>query len=262
MVLKELIIMSKEVVQFFPAKNDRASTDSRISSNARPRKSKTKLGIENEIERDIEMLFQQKVQIFGAVDFYKLSILTGIVKICLKTLVECIRLQTFSKNGFQQIQVDAYFVRITFKDYIDDEGLLEHLLDVIINSAAERCLEPASLTQVVIETICGQYISNPPDPTAQPLSPRGTLLSPREPVSPLTSPRGPPPALLNSPRPGVLTSPRAVSLSPRSQSGLSPRSPPISPTPELRKAVQNPTNRVKPPQVPVLVLKQNFPASK
>ena len=42
---------------------------------------------------------------FGPVEFSRTSILTGIVKITLKTLLECVRLKTFGKFGLQQLQV-------------------------------------------------------------------------------------------------------------------------------------------------------------
>jgi hypothetical protein len=50
-------------------------------------------------------MFNEKIEIFSPVDFSRISILTGIVKIALKTLLECVRLRTFSRFGFQQMQV-------------------------------------------------------------------------------------------------------------------------------------------------------------
>ena len=54
---------------------------------------------------DIERIFAKKVVIFGNVDFSRDSIVTGVFKISLKTCFECIRLCTFGKNGYQQLQV-------------------------------------------------------------------------------------------------------------------------------------------------------------
>lgn len=42
----------------------------------------------------------------------KLSILTSIVHITLKSLYETVRLHTFTLYGYQQIQTDAYFLFI------------------------------------------------------------------------------------------------------------------------------------------------------
>ena len=38
--------------------------------------------------------------------FFKVSVLTAIIKLGLKTLLECVRLQTFGRYGLQQMQVD------------------------------------------------------------------------------------------------------------------------------------------------------------
>jgi hypothetical protein len=61
-------------------------------------------------ELNIGNLFEKKVQIFGAVAGDRDSIMLGILKICLKSLQECVRLRTFSRNGYQQIQLDLYFL--------------------------------------------------------------------------------------------------------------------------------------------------------
>jgi hypothetical protein len=57
------------------------------------------------VQMDIERIFAKKVQIFGDVEFTRDSIVTGIFKISFKTFFECIRLSTFGRNGYQQIQV-------------------------------------------------------------------------------------------------------------------------------------------------------------
>ena len=54
---------------------------------------------------NIQKLFSERVDIFGPVEFSRTSVITGIVKIALKTLMECVRLKTFGKYGFQQLQV-------------------------------------------------------------------------------------------------------------------------------------------------------------
>ena len=57
------------------------------------------------VQLDIERIFAKKVQIFGAVEYSRDSIVTSVFKISLKTFFECIRFCTFGKNGYQQIQV-------------------------------------------------------------------------------------------------------------------------------------------------------------
>lgn len=70
----------------------------------------------------VHKLFSERVDIFSAtIEFSKVSILSGIIKISLKTLLECVRLKTFSKYGLQQIQVDAHFLQMNLWRFVSDE---------------------------------------------------------------------------------------------------------------------------------------------
>ena len=60
------------------------------------------------------------------------SVVTTIVKFCLKSLQEFVRLQTFNRSGFQQIQLDIQFLRNTLKDIVEDEAAIDFLLDEVI----------------------------------------------------------------------------------------------------------------------------------
>lgn len=70
---------------------------------------------------NIHRLFSEKVEIFTPVEFSKVSISTGIIKISLKTLIECIRLRTFSRFGLQQIQVDAHYLQMNLWRFVSNE---------------------------------------------------------------------------------------------------------------------------------------------
>ena len=59
------------------------------------------------------------------------SVITTIVKLCLKSLQEFVRLQTFNRSGFQQIQLDIHFLKTTLKDTADDEAAVDFLLDEV-----------------------------------------------------------------------------------------------------------------------------------
>ncbi|KAK7469788.1 hypothetical protein BaRGS_00036215 [Batillaria attramentaria] len=61
--------------------------------------------VDNSLMSNIQKLFSEKIEIFSAVEFSKVSVLTGIIKISLKTFLECVRLRTFGRYGLQQIQV-------------------------------------------------------------------------------------------------------------------------------------------------------------
>lgn len=77
--------------------------------------------MDTSLASNIHRLFSEKVEIFSPVEFNKVSIITGIIKISLKTLMECIRLKTFSKFGLQQVQVDAHFLQMNLWRFVIDE---------------------------------------------------------------------------------------------------------------------------------------------
>ena len=92
---------------------------------------------------NIQKLFYERIEVFSAVDFSKLSIVTGIIKIVLKVqyiknalfhtrrstnthihlkaLLECVRLRTFGKFGLQQMQVDAHYLQVYLWRFVSDE---------------------------------------------------------------------------------------------------------------------------------------------
>ncbi|KAM9302421.1 vacuolar protein sorting-associated protein 51 homolog [Gastrophryne carolinensis] len=103
---------------------------------------------------NIQKLFSERIDIFSTVQFNKVSILTGIIKISLKTFLECVRLRTFGRYGLQQIQVDCHYLQMYLWRFVSDENLVHCLLDEVVCSAAHRCLDPAPMEQSVIEVIC------------------------------------------------------------------------------------------------------------
>ncbi|XP_073514683.1 vacuolar protein sorting-associated protein 51 homolog [Phyllobates terribilis] len=103
---------------------------------------------------NIQKLFSERIDIFSTVQFNKVSILTGIIKISLKTFLECVRLRTFGRFGLQQIQVDCHYLQLYLWRFVSDENLVHCLLDEVVGSAAHRCLDPAPMEQSVIEVIC------------------------------------------------------------------------------------------------------------
>ncbi|KAH7639298.1 vacuolar protein sorting 51 [Dermatophagoides farinae] len=109
---------------------------------------------DNNIISNIQKLFNDKIEIFGKVEFSKLSVATGIIKIGLKTLIECVRLCTFSRYGFQQIQVDSYYIQTRLWRFASDEKIIVNLIDEVITSSKKRCLDPIGMERSVIENIC------------------------------------------------------------------------------------------------------------
>lgn len=110
--------------------------------------------IGNSLISNIQKLFSEKIEIFSSVEFSKVSIMTGIVKISLKTLLECVRLRTFSRYGLQQIQVDTHYLQLYLWRFVSDENIVYCMLDEIVASAANRCLDPVPMEASVVEVIC------------------------------------------------------------------------------------------------------------
>nr|CAH7737075.1 unnamed protein product [Callosobruchus chinensis] len=110
--------------------------------------------LDSTLVSNMHKLFSERIEIFSTVEFNKVSILTGIIKISLKTFMECVRLKTFSKYGLQQIQVDTHYLQLYLWRFVADENLVHFLLDEILGSAVHRCLEPVLMEPSVVEIIC------------------------------------------------------------------------------------------------------------
>lgn len=94
----------------------------------------------NPITNNIKKLFSEKIEIFGPVSFTRRTILFGIVKIFLKSMIECVRLQTFNKNGVQQLQIDAKYLQHELSRFVSDESVIFALLDEAVTSSEMRCI--------------------------------------------------------------------------------------------------------------------------
>uniref|UniRef100_A0A8C1TEE1 Vacuolar protein sorting-associated protein 51 homolog n=1 Tax=Cyprinus carpio TaxID=7962 RepID=A0A8C1TEE1_CYPCA len=126
---------SRQQIRYAPSYTPSAPMDTNLLSN-------------------IHKLFSERIDIFSPVEFNKVSVLTGIIKISLKTFLECVRLRTFGRYGLQQIQVDCHYLQMYLWRFVSDENLVHFLLDEIVCSAAHRCLDPSPMEQSVIEVIC------------------------------------------------------------------------------------------------------------
>ncbi|KAJ9187869.1 hypothetical protein P3X46_003284 [Hevea brasiliensis] len=105
------------------------------------------------LETHLAKLFKQKVEIFTKTEFTQESVVTTIVKLCLKSLQEFVRLQTFNRSGFQQIQLDIQFLRAPLKETVEDEAAIDFLLDEVIVGTSERCLDPIPLEPPILDKL-------------------------------------------------------------------------------------------------------------
>ncbi|KAK9055862.1 hypothetical protein SSX86_026949 [Deinandra increscens subsp. villosa] len=168
--LQELGVVGSEVKQILPQgltrRHSRAesngSTSSSRSTTLRDNRSNTNRARSQLLETHLAKLFKQKMEIFTKVEhtqasysflLYSESVLMTIVKLCLKSMQEFVRLHTFNRSGFQQIQLDMQYLRITLKDSAEDEAAVEFLLDEVIVAAAERCVDPSPLEPAILDRL-------------------------------------------------------------------------------------------------------------
>ncbi|KAF6776883.1 hypothetical protein AHF37_04731 [Paragonimus kellicotti] len=172
-VMEDLSLLDRQIGQLFPScsrghkdrLSDTRSVRSGHTSSLRPtgsshfldkvsRSGSTGLpNTSNELDpslaTQLRRLFTQRVDIFASVEANRESLLLGVIKIGLKTLVECVRLQTFGKFGLQQIQVDCRFLQIHLWHFVSDEKLIGMLLDDVIYSVVQRCVDPQLMDESV-----------------------------------------------------------------------------------------------------------------
>ncbi|GLU17151.1 hypothetical protein SLE2022_335450 [Rubroshorea leprosula] len=105
------------------------------------------------LETHLAKLFKLKVEIFTKVELTQEYVVTTIVKLCLKSLQQFVRLQTINRSGFQQIQLDIQFLRTPLKETAEDETAIDFLLDEVIVAASERCLDPIPLEPPILDKL-------------------------------------------------------------------------------------------------------------
>lgn len=161
-VVEDITAIDMQVGQLYEegSRKEQGSDSTRRSTtytNASQKKSNwsyTPNQIDNSLISHINKLFSERIDIFTQVEFSKVSVLTGIVKISLKTFLECVRLRTFGKFGLQQIQVDTHYLMLYLWPFVSDENLVRTLLDEIVVSTGHRCLDPILMELSVVERIC------------------------------------------------------------------------------------------------------------
>ncbi|XP_015929560.1 vacuolar protein sorting-associated protein 51 homolog [Parasteatoda tepidariorum] len=161
-VVEDVTSIDTEVGQLYEEgiRHERSSDSSRRTYPSVGRSLRSKYNayapstVDNSLMSNIQKLFSEKIEIFSTVEFSKVSIMTGIIKISLKTFLECVRLRTFSKFGLQQVQVDIHYLQLYLWHFVADENLVHVLLDEILSSTINRCLDPVLMEPSVVEVIC------------------------------------------------------------------------------------------------------------
>ncbi|CAA3008277.1 vacuolar protein sorting-associated protein 51 homolog isoform X2 [Olea europaea var. sylvestris] len=162
LLLQELEAIGTEVKQILPqglhhkhrrTDSNGSTTSSRSNPYDRLGRSNTQKARSQLLETHLAKLFKQKMEIFTKVEHTQGSVLTTIVKLSLKSLHEFVRLQTFNRSGFQQIQLDIQFLKTALKGIAEDEAAVDFLLDEVIVATAERCLDPIPLEPPILDKL-------------------------------------------------------------------------------------------------------------
>ena len=84
------------------------------------------------------------------------SVLAAVTRHALKSLVECVRLQTFGRAGYQQMTVDVAFLGPRVRRFVSGDvngRATAALVEEVRNAAAERSVDPTPLDPVVLARI-------------------------------------------------------------------------------------------------------------
>ncbi|KAG0580912.1 hypothetical protein KC19_4G210000 [Ceratodon purpureus] len=105
------------------------------------------------LERDVARLFTEKVEIFTKLEYNQPWVISTVVKMTLKTFEECVRLQTFNRSGYQQIQLDCHYLREPLQNLVENGTVVEIMLDEVCSAASERCQDPVPLETAILDRL-------------------------------------------------------------------------------------------------------------
>lgn len=113
------------------------------------------------LDIDMERILAKKSHHFERTDLNRNTVLLSILKSILKGIIEHIRRLRFDRNGFQQVEIDMYFiVQICYEMVaVDDESLIIGFYFEMIHNASEMANEVAHVEQSVIESIANTHRS-------------------------------------------------------------------------------------------------------
>lgn len=151
-ILSELATMEAQVAQLLPLEPGQARGGAAPPPPDGADRSK--------IQRNVAKLFQEKLRIFDEVEATRAAVLLGIIKIALKSWVECVRLVTLGRTGFHQLQLDVHYMRPALRAYASSApGVADSLLDEVVAAASDRC---ASVPVALDASALGDMLASKP----------------------------------------------------------------------------------------------------
>jgi hypothetical protein len=126
-------------------------------------------GLREDNVHQIDRLFTtvNRLHLGAPVPFEGKPILSAIVMYVAKTMLEYVRQMTLSSTGFNQMQIDSYFLYMSMNDKVSDVGLFNALIEEVLSSAADRTLGPIPLKVAVLSNIYSQYSPKVSGPDAE-----------------------------------------------------------------------------------------------
>ncbi|MCP9260490.1 hypothetical protein DINM_003835 [Dirofilaria immitis] len=92
------------------------------------------------ISSTLDKLWSEKIDFCTNVEFNRISILTAIVNIALKSFLECVRLQIFQDLNLWR--------------HLSDEQIALSLIDEIVSSAVHRSIDPKLMEPATVKALC------------------------------------------------------------------------------------------------------------
>eukprot|EP01105_Mastigella_eilhardi_P027610 TRINITY_DN860_c0_g1_i1.p1 TRINITY_DN860_c0_g1~~TRINITY_DN860_c0_g1_i1.p1 ORF type:complete len:772 (-),score=245.51 TRINITY_DN860_c0_g1_i1:94-2091(-) len=99
------------------------------------------------------LFFERKVDLFARVDFSRTAVIAAITRIGLKSLCECVRLCTFGRFGFQQLQVDLAYIKQGLTNILGLQRDLVFFFEEAEMNARCRCSDCAPISAGVLQLI-------------------------------------------------------------------------------------------------------------
>ncbi|OHT04014.1 hypothetical protein TRFO_28553 [Tritrichomonas foetus] len=165
LVIEELTLIWGQLDRILGRVNDNASShSSRSSRNVFSAYSGSVLsgsnvpsfhGLREDNIHQIDRLFAtvNRLHLGKEADIECKSVISAIGMYALKTMLEFIRSTTFSCAGFNQMQVDAFFIYQALNEKIEDTALFNALIEELLSSATDRTVDPIPFKMVVLQTI-------------------------------------------------------------------------------------------------------------
>lgn len=123
-IVADVSAMNNEVGELFKDSSKNEDSDTGSASYSYKKGNVDSFDKHSMIAKNVMKIFDRKLGTFVVRAPERLSraaILTEILKLTIKSFEECVRTCTFGKNGFQQLQLDTHFLRVTWSNVTDDE---------------------------------------------------------------------------------------------------------------------------------------------